>query len=112
MTLERLSLAAFLLLHLNYRSLLDNIRSLTGIKCEFSFLLLKLDLDLAAVLLLKALHKSCRIWNSVSRRLKALSGNAFEHEGGCSSPQNASTLPSSFRVLKSLNFSETAAVQS
>lgn len=66
-----LSLAAFLLRHLNYCSLLDNIHSFTVISCAF-FLTLKVGFGKSWLLLflLKALHKSGKIWKSVSCQLK------------------------------------------
>ncbi len=70
------------------------------------FVLLKLDLEscswrLLLLLLLKALHKSGRIWKS---DLRMSAQKAFEHEGGCHFPQNTYTLPSSFQQLKSSSF--------
>lgn len=75
---------------------------LLGKKCECSLLLLKLEMESCSwrlLLLLKALHKSGRVWKNV---LRMSAWKAFEHEGRCNFPQNAYTLLSSFQLLKSL----------
>lgn len=79
------SLTVFLFFYLIWCSVLDNILFFTETN-----LLLKLDLETSnwLLLLLKALHKSGRIWKSTSCQLKIQSKNPLEHRGGCDFSQN------------------------